>query len=831
MNNIFHKYKFVTAISITALLFGCGGGSDGSGTTSTPDLNPEPPPATQLIAMDGFSVTKPDMDTKIDLSSFIRGDNVEITDAYALDDAVQDCTVLNVEGSSLEVNATNGVYCNFEYQVRDNRGVKAAANLQVLATNVANPVLPPVSEMMTLDSSATTIDLPTALGSAWKTDFALNTGSVSVQGMDSSNEGSVTAFNNSVVFTPPTSPGWNRIVFTASDSAGQSHIGSVYVTISDSVNQAPTISDTSYDYNEAYPSYSLDAGRATSFNLGSLSGLTITEPDGQDWQLISVQSFTASVSVTDPNSVTNKSFNFNAGTVGEHIVSYIIADHYGGYSSGLFRVETVAYEPAVTWTALTVNNKTYSAPLTYTQGLQQGINVSPNWDNTVNNTISGFERYGAIAYCSSVGLFPTVNDMNTLRNNYATGSGISGDLNHWPKSKKYLAQDSGGVMVGYDLATGTRAPYDASQPYYMTCLVSRDMSMKMINTTIVANGIRTPLARLTMPNAGDKFWITKLGGTVSEEQVAFAAAAPNGRDVDISTVSTVAGTYRFQVAHNDDRDVLLTSPIVYYIADKETARFTSVQVDANWQPSDGISQNRIILSLKDANNNPIQGARIDVAKVERPTANVNVTTFPLNGLTDTNGSLTFNITSTVGGQVDVTFSYTKPSGGVVWSSTQLLAFENGRFPCVGGGYSCQPVVSLPSHRRKWFTAPPTMDYLNLYEYKNYKETYTGTGSNVPHGVVFPLFTQPQAVEWCASLARRGYNGRSNWTLVSKSDVEQLIGQFPNGMYNSVGWNAAYYIWTQTMASTGLPYKLSLYDASGNAYSGPTATYAAACVSE
>ena len=66
-------------VCIAVLLTGCDGGNDGSSPSPVP---PSPPtPTVKMLAMDGFSVVKPGVRSLVDVSNFVRGDQIQLTDA------------------------------------------------------------------------------------------------------------------------------------------------------------------------------------------------------------------------------------------------------------------------------------------------------------------------------------------------------------------------------------------------------------------------------------------------------------------------------------------------------------------------------------------------------------------------------------------------------------------------------------------------------------------------------------------------------------------------------------------------------------------------------
>ncbi|HIF9335689.1 TPA: Ig-like domain-containing protein, partial [Photobacterium damselae] len=322
------------ALSVATVLAGCGG--DDSPTTETTPPSPPPTPSTKLVAMDGFSTVKPDTATVVDLSSFVRSLDAEVVSAEVLGDN-SDCGVPIPQGLGLNITAKSGAYCDYRYEARSGN-TQSRALLRVLATKASEPMLPPISQTMILGDASLVLNLETLLGSNWPTGYRLNADSIEVQG-DEGNLGTVTATGNEITFKGPELSGWNRLVYTISDSAkpGEDKMGAIYVTISQVANQPPHIGSPKYTYTG-----NVTTAENVVMNLATLQGLNISETNNEDWQLIEVQSFTADVKATNVDSITNKSFSFTAPTVGEHFVSYIIADHYNGYAAGLIKVNVQA---------------------------------------------------------------------------------------------------------------------------------------------------------------------------------------------------------------------------------------------------------------------------------------------------------------------------------------------------------------------------------------------------------------------------------------------------------------------------------------------------------
>ncbi|PSV09228.1 hypothetical protein C0W59_22300, partial [Photobacterium kishitanii] len=231
----------------------------------------------------------------------------------------------------------------------------------------------------------------------------------------------------------------------------------------------------------AYDDYNID--------LSTAPGLNIIEPDGQEWQLIDVQSITATVKPKDPDSVTNKAFTFTSSLPGDNFVSYIIADHYGSYASGVMKISLQSWVSGNTrWDALTSHlGYQFSAPLNYILGGQSGYQVWPLYDDEPATTVSLYSSDSAQAYCQSIGHLPTKAQMDDLRQTHWKIDG-SGELNKWPKGSvstpvNYFIESSDGVISTYNIATGVVTPYSGGH-FYTTCVRNTHLNLTMLQTEV-----------------------------------------------------------------------------------------------------------------------------------------------------------------------------------------------------------------------------------------------------------------------------------------------------------------------------------------------------------
>ncbi|WP_270945097.1 Ig-like domain-containing protein [Vibrio parahaemolyticus] len=690
--------KFSLFATIAAIS-GCGGEEDQSIPSPTPESTP-------MIVMDGFSTVTPKTKAFIDLSPFIRGSDVRISGVYT-DSSNAACGTPTVEGRGINVEIEEGAYCQFTYSAQQTGLPHAKATLNVLATEAPEPTLPPISQAMVLGGASAKFNIQALLGADWKDSYTLNTASVQVQGMEG-NLGSVNATGNIISFTPPELSGWNRVIFTLDDAEAPeaSVVGAVYVTISEAVNQSPQIGEPKYDYGANHTSLEdkVFMGESKTLNLETLTGLNISEPDSQEWQLVSVQSFTASVSAASPNSVTNKSFEFLAPTVGDHYVSYIIADHYGGYSAGLIKIAVFAKGGAPTWADITTGGNTYVAPQTYEQATESGYIVSALWDEPVNNTVAGYFKASASSYCSTIGLIPSIRDYETLR------AGPKDELQKWPKSQLYLAL-SNNQFFGYNLSDGSTLEYSPTHPYYLTCITNNEIEMKMLTYTIIANGSTQELAEVSMYKDEGDFSLSRIDGTLNLEQAGIEKGAKTDRTTLVTASSLVTGNIRFQARDNTDEFNVVNSAMVRYIGDPATAQL-KLSVTRETAPPTGTISAHVVATLTDINDNPVEGLKIDFTLEDLNPSGLweaKFTTIPESSLTDEKGQILVKVTDRNQGIVIVHANYTLPDGTAQTKSASVQ-FNAIQYPCNDGSHNCLPSRPSVNTDGILYVPPPSIEW-------------------------------------------------------------------------------------------------------------------------
>lgn len=610
-----NKMRTNIALLLTGLLMGCGGGEEGS--SHAPSLPPTP--VGRVFVVDGFGAVRPNSATRVDLSAFIRGQGATLA---AINSVQPECRASNLSGLTAEVTIEDGGLCNFTFTA-SNSVSDASASLRVLASTNATPILPPISQTLTTGSGDTQFDLQTLHATEWPLGYMLDRSSLQVQG--GSVQGTLSgSYGNRIIYRPPASPDWNRIIFILKNPSrpNEDVFGSLYVTVSDSVNQAPMIGKPKYDYTVDGGGNILSFENRT-IDLSTLPKLNIQDPEGQAWQLIEVQSYSASVIPVDPTSVTNKKFIFSAGTIGEHIVSYIVGDHQGGFTMGLIKINVNSKEYTKDWQDITVqpDGITFFATPLYSESAEKGVAAEGIWDSGVNltsspvgNTIAGVDSSGAASYCSNHRL-PTKADLELLRN--SRDSTVISSLAKYPKQRKYIYIHNnpwGAVTkLAYNFLDGQVEEIPTSSPknYYVMCVkYPNDGLMKF--TPVIDTFVGTQSAPWTpvgtLISDGGAF-LASVGGIsagsepLSVENLRLNPIGCSGGEcvVEVSATSNQWGAIMMKL-----RNVKNTNQqITHQVTVQQNVTLVTANTVKNNAIGNGVDKNIIKLTFQDKYGNPV----------------------------------------------------------------------------------------------------------------------------------------------------------------------------------------------------------------------------------
>ncbi|EDP60389.1 hypothetical protein [Vibrio sp. AND4] len=483
--------RAIVAITCMSIL-GCGGGDGGN--TNPPNASP----SLELKALDGFYLLNPnETNASIDIARFVFGSNIELIDVQS---SSSDCGYdINPDNNvSFFANSKPGMYCSYQYEVRDNRDNQASGKINTLSSIMKDPLLTPVSATMSVQEEIKVFDLSKLILDIPK-GYVLNQDTIQVLGQHGETElGMVSVTGeNQITYTSPQHAGWYRIVlgFQNPEDVQQSVLGVIFVTVSDYSNQSPTISNLKYTYTDN----KVIVNKTLEVDLSKLTGLVIEDLDGDDWQLVHAQSMTATVTLKNPDLTSNKAMNFTPSQIGPSIVSYIITDHKGGYNSGLILFEVGVEESPKTWKDVKVVksdfSRNYLAPPTYNE-VAEDFRVEPLFDQTVNNTIAGFTPSQADTYCAFKGHLPSPSNIREMRTHHVWDQ-LVGDLDSWPKGKLLIVKLDGNYQL-FNIDTGSFEPYKTGH-HYVTCIHDDRFEIITPVRRVMANGMRQEVLRVKNP--------------------------------------------------------------------------------------------------------------------------------------------------------------------------------------------------------------------------------------------------------------------------------------------------------------------------------------------
>ncbi|HIF9381060.1 TPA: Ig-like domain-containing protein [Photobacterium damselae] len=209
----------------------------------------------------------------------------------------------------------------------------------------------------------------------------------------------------------------------------------------------------------------------------------ISDPDGDPLQLVDVFAFNASVAVENKDDPLCKSsscttFSFKASSVGSFDVSYVIADHFGGYALGIVRIQTeISGTIPGLWVPIFQNKDhlTFTPPLTVEQSHILGFMYQDHFfekHGTFEYDVTLYNYNMAEMYCSLLGLrLPEISEIRQLYTEngdlslLANPEDWSTERVYWTKSE--IASDS---HLVFDFKTVTDSTLSDDQVAQASCV-------------------------------------------------------------------------------------------------------------------------------------------------------------------------------------------------------------------------------------------------------------------------------------------------------------------------------------------------------------------------
>ncbi|PSX00544.1 Lcl domain-containing protein, partial [Photobacterium angustum] len=595
----------------------------------------------------------------------------------------------------------------------------------------------------------------------------------------------------------------------------------------------------------------------------------LVDADDDNWQLVDVQSYNASVTPKEPDNITNKVLEFTAAMPGEHIISYVIADHYNNFSYGLVKVSVTAKESEIDWGDLNVLNKKFISPVTYSDGIESGFHVFPLWDSVKSNTISGYNIFSGDAYCRTLGNLPTEEQMNALHVKHYELNG-SGELNKWPMEKKYLIKDNASYF-SYDISSGLKGEKvtASSGAYYVTCIQDENISLSTVgNIEINPDDKNERVLFGTITKHPDMnvaiYQIPELdgGGNLLGSDVDLLVSG-SGSELSITTLNNELGTYAIKVMDTSNPENYITSQLVNYIPRTLASATIDIVKTRNGKlftnsPSVAYLKKINGQSIADAiqkegeKGKDAQGPAGDFYKFNFEHAENlcdHYNTLSIGDRDDwrlpTKKELKDQLFKEFDNMFEArgwptairywtktstdpnTYNTVRLSNGAVGSNPNE---ENNNYyvSCVSGpekpDLAGEEIDFVYDKYGNLFTSSPSDAYLRSIGGPNYDRYNIGDGIKGPEGK-FGLFNWENAKKVCDTYKKKKIHSRDNWRLPSQEELQRLYfkdGAGPNAFdfFNKHGWPVSNYYWTRTLVDTIYPdkyyFSFSLFN--GNYYS-------------
>ncbi|HIF9203967.1 TPA: Ig-like domain-containing protein [Photobacterium damselae] len=532
----------------------------------------------------------------------------------------ENCEINSFDNNGFVVRTRKPIVCDYNYTITsDNNEYQLTGDLagysRVLISKKPNESKLIPFGIVAYEGQKTTINIKDELVKVGEDPHVLDGYTLSpdiVMTPDSKGTTVVTP-SNEIEYTPAAGFEGNvTLSYTLSDTSGDLLAGSIIVTVTNTASTGIEIDEkiTFPDLVEISTDKEIDISKY-------VHGIDPATPN--DFQLIYVNAFDATVKLKDPTDYQNKAFIFNADKIGSYYVNAVVTDHRGGYDVALIKVNVTDSSVTKGWGDIPLGTLVYSAPLTYIDTISMGIDISgSNYDSTVNMDIATFNYTQAFNYCRTRGRLPTETELNNLYHKKPPAK----DPQNWPVGHKYWTDKEAFV---FDLNTGKKENSTTPKRYYVTC-VSKGKFEVTATSPVVVNKPGFVTARLEFagrPVSGKHITASVLSGkaTIRNDDIVTDIL---GRAV-FEVNDTAAEETQIKVKYDGETRVAK----IKFVGDPSTATLYLQKVN------DGDSTNSAQVEgrLSDAYANPVSGEYINF-KAEDHVSDVSITH---DALTDARG--------------------------------------------------------------------------------------------------------------------------------------------------------------------------------------------------
>ncbi|MEZ8236630.1 Ig-like domain-containing protein [Vibrio splendidus] len=606
-------------------------------------------------------------------------------------------------------------------------------------------------------------------------------------------------------YTPPLDfTGIDRVLYTFEDSEnGLVLMGVLDIAVGYEANQGFTINDPI-----EYPD-TVNVSTEIEIDISEF----VTSDDGDDYQLVYVNTFNAEAASKDPQNTGNKKIVFQASKPGYHYISFAVSDHNGVYDMGLIRVEVVDPNQSRKWGDIPYLADVFTAPHTALDAANQGLAYDAKVTDTAYSPVidmAGMRYPTAVVYCQQIGAsLPTVEELSQMATNINVQT-----LHNWPTEHHYLAYDDvaeEGKWV--NLSPSANADSGTLSPtayYYATCLKQGLIHVQPDSSTeVVANGTDVGTVSVELKLGGEVRPDTQISASVSSN---YATLFPETQTTDSQGIAEfkLSSMKAEMVTVTFDVDGVTESHEVKFIGDEKTADVTS-EATINNALYDSDEGNQVTATLKDAYDNPLEGYSVtsvvssgvhpDTAQTVKPRLEKETKN------TDSQGEQKVRVTwdpkyqtPKVNMTFDVTSSYTTTEG-MTPDSTSQVTFK--AYLCGGQvgdndrANAAGDCIKVAKNGGKLYTGNPSVSFLQGIGYTEYSSTHVENGDHGPTGGVFARFDYSKALKLCIEYNNINLLGKSNWSLATKDELVSLESTYSN-MFKEKGWAVSFIYWSSTL---------------------------------
>ncbi|CAH1520823.1 conserved exported hypothetical protein [Vibrio owensii] len=454
----------LTSVSLATLLTACNGGSEGG--SDNPVIT-SPVDNTAIFSANIGNNAIVGERTSINVTGYVNTSDdseFEITSVESLSGDA--CQIVSSGSTSFDVSSNETQDCLYQYRVSPmSSSAQSESYVRVAsASTYASTSLPRITASTT-ENQEIIIDLETELGASMPdSSYELQEQMVVI------GNGNATYLDSPRIQFTPTGKGQSEIFYSyESDSAIKQ--GTISVSVSELTENTPPTANA-FAHQEL-----IKLGESTTIDVASY----VSDLDGDNVQLVSVEDFNSTIALLSPTDVTNTQFTFESTTPGAHDVAYTISDHMGGYTTSVARIEVEPdfsliqdWEDIVTYDPVIDTEIRFFAPMTkvyadyvnasytstYTENGEYGLKDA----EVVTQTLTQARQYCKVRG----GRLPLQRELETLIANET-----SAFSNHnWPTSKKYWTADKVSELnaATVNLNEGSVGEAAATGARYTTCV-------------------------------------------------------------------------------------------------------------------------------------------------------------------------------------------------------------------------------------------------------------------------------------------------------------------------------------------------------------------------